>query len=64
MQPRAPGRRRAWISPALAGQWLGQADTLAMPTLAALPPKADRWGGRGLLRNAWTNITYAPATGA
>ncbi|MEV0623065.1 amidase family protein [Nonomuraea sp. NPDC050404] len=47
-----------------ADQWFGEADALIMPALAAIPPKADRWGERGFLRNASTNVTYAPATGA
>ncbi|WP_043625192.1 amidase [Nonomuraea candida] len=47
-----------------ADQWFGRADALVMPALAAIPPRADRWGERGFLRNAWTNVGYAPATGA
>ncbi|SEH00567.1 amidase [Nonomuraea solani] len=47
-----------------ADQWFGDADILIMPALAAIPPKAERWGERGFLRNALTNIRYAPATGA
>ncbi|GAA2896968.1 amidase [Streptosporangium fragile] len=47
-----------------ADRWLGNADVLVTPTLAAVPPAADRWGRRGLLANVRTNVTYAPATGA
>ncbi|WP_308250660.1 amidase [Nonomuraea rhizosphaerae] len=47
-----------------ADQWFGDADVLITPTLAAVPPKADRWGDRGLLRNVLANVGYAPATGA
>jgi amidase len=46
-----------------ADTWLGVADVLIMPTLAAVPPRADRWGERGLLRNLLVNVGYAPATG-
>ncbi|KAB8190675.1 amidase [Nonomuraea phyllanthi] len=46
-----------------ADQWFGDADALITPALASVPPKADRWGRRGLVRNALVNITYAPATG-
>ncbi|MER5622736.1 amidase family protein [Streptosporangium sp. NPDC002544] len=47
-----------------ADQWFGNADVLVTPTLAALPPAAERWGRRGLLANARANLTYAPATAA
>ncbi|MFC4012772.1 amidase [Nonomuraea purpurea] len=47
-----------------ADQWFGDADVLIMPALAAIPPRAERWGERGFLRNALTNIRYAPTTGA
>lgn len=46
-----------------ADQWFGEADVLITPALAAIPPKADRWGARGLLRNVSRNIRYAPAAG-
>lgn len=46
-----------------ADQWFGDADVLITPTLAGLPPKADRWGSRGFLRNTLVNVGYAPATG-
>ncbi|MEV5326730.1 amidase family protein [Nonomuraea sp. NPDC052634] len=46
-----------------ADQWFGRADALITPALASIPPKADRWGERGFLRNAVTNVTYAPAAG-
>ncbi|WP_433436920.1 amidase [Nonomuraea sp. CA-141351] len=46
-----------------ADQWFGDADVLVMPALAAVPPKAERWGERGFVRNALTNVRYAPATG-
>ncbi|MEV1003227.1 amidase family protein [Nonomuraea sp. NPDC050202] len=46
-----------------ADQWFGEADALITPALAAVPPKAERWGERGFLRNAWTNVTYAPTAG-
>jgi amidase len=47
-----------------ADQWFGNADVLITPTLAALPPAAERWGRRGLLANVRVNLTYAPVTGA
>ncbi|MGP4096587.1 amidase [Nonomuraea sp. KM90] len=47
-----------------ADQWFGDADALITPALAAIPPKAERWGERGFLRNAGSNVRYAPATGA
>ncbi|MGV9772255.1 amidase [Streptosporangium sp. NPDC003464] len=47
-----------------ADQWFGNADVLVTPTLATVPPAAERWGRRGLLANMRTNLTYAPATGA
>ncbi|MEU8150764.1 amidase [Nonomuraea sp. NPDC048901] len=47
-----------------ADQWFGDADVLITPTLARIPPKADRWGERGLARNLLANVRYAPATGA
>ncbi|GAA2214097.1 amidase [Nonomuraea monospora] len=43
-----------------ADQWFGEADALITPALAAVPPKAERWGEHGFVRNAWTNVTYAP----
>ncbi|MEV4802810.1 amidase family protein [Nonomuraea sp. NPDC049421] len=46
-----------------ADQWFGRADALVTPALAGIPPKAERWGERGFLRNALTNVAYAPATG-
>ncbi|GAA3531231.1 amidase [Nonomuraea rosea] len=46
-----------------ADQWFGDADVLIMPALAAVPPKAERWGERGFVRNALANIRYAPVTG-
>ncbi|NUP61088.1 MAG: amidase, partial [Nonomuraea sp.] len=46
-----------------ADTWFGDADVLITPTLAAIPPKADRWGERGFLRNLLANVRYAPATG-
>ncbi|WP_344892730.1 amidase [Nonomuraea antimicrobica] len=45
-----------------ADQWFGDADALITPALAAIPPRAERWGERGFLRNAGTNVRYAPAT--
>ncbi|MET9065532.1 amidase [Streptosporangium sandarakinum] len=47
-----------------ADQWFGNADVLITPTLAAVPPPADRWGDRGLLANVRANVTYAPVTAA
>ncbi|GGS94243.1 putative amidase AmiA2 [Planobispora rosea] len=47
-----------------ADQWFGDADVLVTPTLATAPPRAERWGHRGLLGNARANLTYAPATAA
>ncbi|GHE27739.1 putative amidase AmiB2 [Streptosporangium violaceochromogenes] len=58
----AAGRER-WRSHA-AEQWLGDADVLITPALAAVAPPAERWGRRGLLANVRANVTYAPATGA
>ncbi len=46
-----------------ADRWFGDADVLITPTLAAIPPRADRWGERGLARNLLANVGYAPATG-
>nr|WP_055504848.1 amidase [Nonomuraea pusilla] len=46
-----------------ADQWFGDADVLLMPSLAAPPPPADRWGERGFLRNAVANVRYSPAAG-
>ncbi|MGW4411517.1 amidase [Nonomuraea sp. NPDC004702] len=46
-----------------ADTWFGDADVMITPALAALPPRADRWGGRGLLPNLLANVRYAPATG-
>nr|SBO91733.1 Aspartyl-tRNA(Asn) amidotransferase subunit A @ Glutamyl-tRNA(Gln) amidotransferase subunit A [Nonomuraea gerenzanensis] len=46
-----------------ADQWFGEADALITPALAAVPPKAERWGERGFVRNAWKNVTYAPTAG-
>lgn len=46
-----------------ADQWFGDADVLVMPALATIPPRADRWGDRGLLRNVVANVRFAPATG-
>ncbi|WP_336208638.1 amidase [Nonomuraea sp. LPB2021202275-12-8] len=46
-----------------ADQWFGDADVLVTPTLAAIPPRADRWGRRGLARTVLANVRYAPATG-
>ncbi|MFC5820602.1 amidase [Nonomuraea harbinensis] len=47
-----------------ADQWFGDADVLVTPALAAIPPKAERWGERGFVRNALVNVRYASATGA
>ncbi|MFB9674711.1 amidase [Streptosporangium vulgare] len=47
-----------------ADQWFGNADVLVTPTLAAVPPPAERWGRRGLLANVRVNLAYAPATAA
>ncbi|GIH76090.1 amidase [Planobispora longispora] len=47
-----------------ADQWFGDADVLVSPTLAMVPPRAERWGRRGLFGNARANLTYAPATAA
>ncbi len=47
-----------------ADQWFGNADVLVTPTLAAVPPPAERWGRRGLLANVRVNLSYAPATAA
>ncbi|WP_327087984.1 amidase family protein [Nonomuraea sp. NBC_01738] len=57
----AKGRER-WQAYA-ADRWFGDADVLITPSLAAVPPRADRWGERGLLRNVLVNARYAPATG-
>ncbi|MEV7011243.1 amidase family protein [Streptosporangium sp. NPDC051022] len=45
-----------------ARQWFGDVDVLVTPTLATVPPAAERWGRRGLLKNMRVNVTYAPAT--
>jgi amidase len=55
------GRER-WRSQA-ADDWFGDADVMLTPTLAALPPNADRWGERGLVRNLLANAGYASVTG-
>ncbi|WP_271219066.1 amidase [Streptosporangium carneum] len=47
-----------------ADHWFGDADVLVTPTLADVPPPAERWGRRGLLKNMRVNVTYAPATAA
>ncbi|MER6575732.1 amidase [Nonomuraea sp. NPDC001023] len=47
-----------------ADTWFGDADVMITPALAALPPRADRWGGRGLLANLLANVRYAPTTAA
>lgn len=47
-----------------ADQWFGNADVLVTPTLAHVPPKAERWGRRGLARNVMVNVNYASVTGA
>ncbi|GAA0438324.1 amidase [Acrocarpospora corrugata] len=47
-----------------ADQWFGNADVLVTPTLAQLPPKAARWGRRGLTRNTLLNVGYASVTAA
>ncbi|WP_066361237.1 amidase [Herbidospora mongoliensis] len=44
--------------------WFGDADVLITPTIAHLPPSPDGWASKGMARNAYTNITYAPLTGA
>ncbi|GIH29185.1 putative amidase AmiB2 [Acrocarpospora phusangensis] len=44
--------------------WFGNADVLVTPTLAHVPPRADRWGRRGLIRNTLVNVGYAPVTAA
>ncbi|MEV0594540.1 amidase [Nonomuraea cavernae] len=46
-----------------ADQWFGDADVLITPALAAVPPRADGWGRRGLARNVLANVRYAPVTG-
>ncbi|MEU0571065.1 amidase family protein [Nonomuraea sp. NPDC005983] len=46
-----------------ADRWFGDADVLITPVLATIPPPADRWGDRGLVRNVLANVRYAPATG-
>lgn len=44
--------------------WFGDADVLITPTLAAVPPPAERTGHHGLLRTTLRNVGYAPATAA
>ncbi|WP_347585659.1 amidase family protein [Acrocarpospora sp. B8E8] len=44
--------------------WFGNADVLLTPTLAHIPPKAHRWGRRGLTKNTLLNVGYAPVTAA
>jgi amidase len=46
-----------------ADQWFGDADVLITPALATVPPKAARWGARGLVRSVVGNVRFAPATG-
>jgi amidase len=46
-----------------ADQWFGDADVLITPALAALPPRADGWAERGLVRTVLGNVRYAPAAG-
>jgi amidase len=58
----ATGRKR-WRESG-ADRWLGDADVLITPTLAHLPPRADRWGDQGLIRNTMVNVRYAPVTAA
>ncbi|MFI6816990.1 amidase [Nonomuraea sp. NPDC050328] len=57
-------RGRARWSDYAADKWFDTVDVLVTPTLATVPPRADRWGRRGLLRNVLVNVRYAPATGA
>ncbi|TMR98842.1 amidase [Nonomuraea basaltis] len=44
-----------------ADQWFGDADVLITSVLATIPPRAERWGERGFLRNALANVRFAPA---
>lgn len=46
-----------------ADQWFGEADVLITPALGTIPPRAERWGDRGFLRNTLANVRFAPATG-
>ncbi|SET59840.1 amidase [Nonomuraea wenchangensis] len=46
-----------------ADQWFDNADALVMPVLATVPPRAERWGERGLLRNLLVNVRFAPGAG-
>ncbi|MEV5412879.1 amidase family protein [Thermopolyspora sp. NPDC052614] len=46
-----------------ADQWFGDVDVLVTPTVATVPPRADRSGRHGLLRTTLRNVTFAPATG-
>ncbi|WP_084964636.1 amidase [Thermoactinospora rubra] len=56
-------RGRARWRDGAAETWFGDADVVATPTVALLPPPARRWGSRGLLRNLALNVRFAPATG-
>ncbi|MFI6481620.1 amidase [Nonomuraea sp. NPDC050663] len=56
-------RSRARWTDSGAEVWFDGSDVMVAPTLAMLPPKADRWGRRGLLRNLLVNVRYAPVTG-
>ncbi|MGN9841420.1 amidase [Nonomuraea sp. H19] len=46
-----------------ADQWLGDADVLVLPVLSTIPPRAERMGDRGFLRNVVANVRFAPAAG-
>ncbi|MEW9553986.1 amidase [Nonomuraea sp. NPDC050783] len=46
-----------------ADQWFGDADALVMPVLGTVPPRAERWGEHGFLRNVLLNVRFAPGAG-
>ncbi|WP_062353938.1 amidase [Herbidospora yilanensis] len=47
-----------------ADQWFGDIDVLVTPTIAHLPPSAEGRASRGMARNAYADIRFAPLTGA
>jgi len=47
----------------LMAQFFRELDVLVTPTLAAPPPRAERWSERGWLANVAVNARFAPFTG-
>ncbi|TNC29592.1 amidase family protein [Amycolatopsis alkalitolerans] len=56
-----PGTKERWL--ARAEEFFGGYDILLTPTLATLPPKAERWHQRSWLANAIPAIRSAPFAG-